>query len=85
MLFIELPVIMKPLVLNSFVFLLFIGLVFSSFYSENLIIFEPRLSVSDVCNETIFSDAIECIREAYREYNITAGQEIHDGNWCYAQ
>jgi hypothetical protein len=76
---------MKPLVLNSFEFLLFIELVFSSFYSENLTIFEYQLFVSSVCNETIFSDAIECIREAYREYNITVGQEIYDRNWCYAQ
>jgi hypothetical protein len=76
---------MKPLVLNSFIFLLFVGLVFSSFYSENLIIFEPRLPVSDVCNETIYSDAIECIREANRKYNITLGQEKYDGDWCYAQ
>ncbi len=81
---IQLPV-MKPLVLNSFEFLLFIELVFSSFYSENLTIFEYQLFVSSVCNETIFSDAIECIREAYREYNITVGQEIYDRNWCYAQ
>ncbi len=76
---------MKPLVLNSFVFLLFIELVFSSFYSENLIIFKSRLPVSKVCNETIYSDAIECIREAYRKYNITVGQQIFDANWCYAQ
>ncbi len=82
---IQLPVIMKPLVLNSFICLLFVELVFSFFYSQNLIIFESRLPITELCNETIYSDSIECIREAYRKYNITVGQENVGRNWCCAQ